>query len=119
MPWTVLVVDDDPVFRSLARRMLVGDGLVVVGEADRVATATAAARSLRPDAVLVDVSLPDGDGITLARELTALPWRPLIVLTSTDPDAATPDDVRTSGAIAFVAKGDLPDASLAGLLTPS
>ena len=116
MPGTVLVVDDDPVFRSLACRTLVGDGLVVVGEADSVATATTAARTLRPDAVLVDVGLPDGDGITLARELCALPWGPRIVLTSTDPDAATPDDVRTSGAIAFFPKAELPNVSLERLL---
>jgi DNA-binding NarL/FixJ family response regulator len=63
-------------------------------------------------------SLPDGDGVTLARDLTALPWRPRIVLTSTDPDAATPEDVRSSGAIAFVPKDDLPTASLERLLAP-
>jgi DNA-binding NarL/FixJ family response regulator len=119
IPGTVLLVDDDPVFRSLVRRMLVADGLVVVGEAASVATATAAAQSLRPDAVLVDVGLPDGDGITLARELIALPWRPRIVLTSTDPEAATPDDVRSCGASAFVAKEDLPNALLERLLTAS
>jgi DNA-binding NarL/FixJ family response regulator len=114
---SVLVVDDDPVFRSLARRTLVGDGLVVVGEADSVATAMVAARALRPDAVLVDVGLPDGDGVSLACELTALPWRPRVVLTSTDPDAASPDAVRASGAAAFVAKHDLPNAPLARLLS--
>src|ERR671931_556203 len=89
MPEAVLVVDDDPVFRSLARRMLIADGLVVVGEADSVASAMTAAHALRPAAVLVDVGLPDGNGIALARRLTALPWRPRVVLTSTDPDAAS------------------------------
>jgi DNA-binding NarL/FixJ family response regulator len=117
MSGSVLVVDDDPVFRSLARRTLVGDGLVVVGEADSVATAMVAANELRPDAVLVDVGLPDGDGVSLARELTALPWRPRVVLTSTDPDAASPDAVCASGARAFIAKHDLPNAPLARLLS--
>ena len=116
MSRTILVVDDDPVFRSLARRTLVAEGLVVVGEAESVATALAAAHDLRPDAVLVDVGLPDGDGVALARELTALPWRPRVVLTSTDPEAATPDDVRASGAGAFVPKDDLPGAPLVRLL---
>jgi DNA-binding NarL/FixJ family response regulator len=119
MPGTVLVVDDDPVFRSLARRTLSADGLRVVGEADSVATATAAVQELRPEAILVDVGLPDGDGITLARELTALPWRPMVVLTSTDPDAATDEDVRSSGASAFVPKDDLPNAGLERLLARS
>lgn len=116
MSSSVLVVDDDPVFRGLARRVLVAGGLLVVGEAETVAMAIAAAHDLRPDAVLVDVGLPDGDGITLARQLSALPWRPCILLTSTDPEAASLDDVRWSGAGAFVVKDELPDAPLRHLL---
>jgi CheY-like chemotaxis protein len=116
MPGTVLVVDDDAAFRSLARRMIDGDRLTVVAEADGVAAAIAAADTLRPDAVLVDVGLPDGDGIALARQLCALPWRPRVVLTSTDPGAASADDVRASGASAFVPKQDLPNAQLQRLL---
>jgi DNA-binding NarL/FixJ family response regulator len=113
---SVLVVDDDPAFRRLAERMLVEFGLVLAGEADTVASAITAAGSLRPDAVLVDVGLPDGDGITLARQLTALPWRPRVVLTSTDEDAASPNDVSGSGAEAFVPKSELPNAALNELL---
>jgi DNA-binding NarL/FixJ family response regulator len=113
---SILVVDDDSVFRGLARRMLVGSGLVVVGEAESVATAMLAAMELRPAAALVDVGLPDGDGIALARELTALPWRPRVVLTSADPDAISADDVRLSGADAFIAKDELPNAPLSLLL---
>jgi DNA-binding NarL/FixJ family response regulator len=116
MSGMILIVDDDPAFRSLARRTLRAEGLIVVGEAESVAAAIAAAHELRPDAVLVDVGLPDGDGVALARELTALPWRPRVVLTSTDPEAASPDEVRASGAGAFVAKDDLPNAPLVYLL---
>jgi DNA-binding NarL/FixJ family response regulator len=111
-----LVIDDDASFRDLARRMLRADGFTVVGEADSVATGIAAALELRPDAALVDVGLPDGDGIALAHELSALPWRPHIVLASTDPDAASADDVRRAGARAFVAKDQLPNAQLRRLL---
>jgi DNA-binding NarL/FixJ family response regulator len=113
---SVLVIDDDAVFRALARRMLVDCGLMVVGEAETVATGMAAAMELRPQAALVDVGLPDGNGIALARELSALPWRPRILLTSTDPDAASADDIRRSGATAFVAKDELPNAPLRRLL---
>ena len=113
---SVLVVDDDPVFRDLARRVLAAEGLTVVAEAESVASAIDAAHSVRPDAVLVDVGLPDGDGITLARRLSSLPWRPRIVLTSTDPDAASAEDLRRSGAGAFVAKHELPNAPLERLL---
>ncbi|MCW3064435.1 MAG: response regulator receiver protein [Solirubrobacterales bacterium] len=112
----VLVVDDDPVFRGLARRVLVAGGLIVVAEVATVAEAIAAAHQLRPSAALVDVGLPDGDGIELACVLVALPWRPRVVLTSTDPDAASAEDVRRSGAGAFVPKDELPSAPLVRLL---
>ena len=116
MAGSVLIVDDDPVFRGLARRMLAAAGLVVVGEAETVAEAIVIADRLRPEGALVDVGLPDGDGIALARELSALSWQPRVVLTSSDPDAASLDDVRSSGAGAFFAKDALPNAPLASLL---
>jgi DNA-binding NarL/FixJ family response regulator len=112
----VLVVDDDPEFRELAQRLLAAAGLSVVGEADSVTAALAAATRLEPSAALVDVELPDGDGVTLARELAALPWRPRVVLTSIDGDITTADDAREAGAKGFVSKADLPNAPLARLL---
>jgi DNA-binding NarL/FixJ family response regulator len=116
MAGSVLVVDADAVFRRLARRTLAASGLEVVGEAATGAEAVALAEALKPDGVLVDIGLPDGDGIALARELAALPWRPRIVLTSTDADAASADDVRGSGAERFVPKAELPTMSLKRLL---
>lgn len=116
MPTSVLVIDDDPGFRGLAVRMLAGMGFVVIGEAGTVAEATSAAADLRPDAALVDVGLPDGDGVALARGLAALPWRPRVVLTSTDRDATTCEGARAVGAAGFIPKDDLPDGSLARLL---
>lgn len=116
MTQAVLVVDDDPEFRELARRLLVASGLSVVGEADGVAAALAAAARLEPSAILVDVELPDGDGVALARELAALPWRPRVVLTSIDGDITTTEAARRIGARAFVNKADLPGAPLGELL---
>jgi DNA-binding NarL/FixJ family response regulator len=116
MSGQVLLVDDDAGFRALARRILEALDLVVVAEAATVSAAMSAARALEPDAALVDVDLPDGDGVALARALSLLPFSPRIVLTSTDPDAASADDVRRSGAGAFVPKVDLPTAPLVQLL---
>jgi DNA-binding NarL/FixJ family response regulator len=116
MKGSVLVVDDDPAFRRLAERILEAFELAVAGEADTAASAMSVAGALRPDAVLVDVGLPDSDGIALARELTALPWRPRVVLTSTNAEAATASEVRSSGAEAFVPKNELPSAALDDLL---
>jgi CheY-like chemotaxis protein len=116
MTVSVLVVDDDPAFRRLAQRILEACGLAVAGEADTAASALSVASALRPDAVLVDVGLPDSDGIVLARQLTALPWRPRVVLTSSNSEAATASEVRSSGAEAFVPKNELPGAALDDLL---
>jgi DNA-binding NarL/FixJ family response regulator len=113
---SVLVVDDDAEFRKLAMRLLTASGLTVVGEADSVAAALADAGRLKPSAFLVDVELPDGDGLTLARALAALPWRPRVVLTSIDGDITTSDEARNAGALAFVNKADLPNAPVARLL---
>jgi DNA-binding NarL/FixJ family response regulator len=113
---SVLLIDDDPAFRRLARRTLSGTGLTVVGEASTAAAGSSAARSLKPEIMLVDVGLPDTDGISLATELSALPWGPRVVLTSVDPDAASAEDVRRSGASGFVPKQDLPGSGLDMLL---
>jgi DNA-binding NarL/FixJ family response regulator len=116
MTASVLVVDDDPAFRRLAYRLLAEFDLVVGGEAATAAAAMSAAARTRPDAVLVDVGLPDADGVSLARRLVALPWHPRVVLTSSDADAARALDVRDSGAEAFVPKDQLPNAALRRLL---
>ena len=110
------MVDDDLEFRKLAGRLLAASGLTVVGEADSVAAALAAALRLEPSAVLVDVELPDGDGVALARELAALPWRPRVVAHLDRRGHHHDEEARSAGARAFVHKADLPNAPLAQLL---
>ncbi len=109
-------MDDDPEFRKLARRLLAASGLTVIGEAGSVSAALAAVARLEPTSILLDVELPDGDGIALACRLAALPWRPRIVLTSIDGDITTADEARHAGTCAFVNKADLPNTPLARLL---
>ena len=116
MARSILIVDDDPAFRELARRLVTAAGLTVVGEAATATEALAVARELRPDAALVDIDLPDRSGVALAHELTALPFRPRAVLTSDDAEAAPQQAVERSGASAFVYKGDLADGTLRQLL---
>jgi DNA-binding NarL/FixJ family response regulator len=109
---SVLVVDDDPGFRSLAVRLLKRAGLRVSGEADTVERAREVVHEVRPAFVLLDVSLPDGDGVALAGELTQLPWRPRVVLISSDSDAASSAGLDQSGAAAFIPKDELTDTAL-------
>src|SRR5690349_18282628 len=87
MSLSVLIVDDDPTFLSLATRILTEAGLEVVATAEDAAGAVTAAHATKPDGALVDVGLPDRAGVDLAYELAELPWRPRVVLTSTDSDA--------------------------------
>jgi CheY-like chemotaxis protein len=117
MAVSVLVVDDDPAFVSLATRLLEGIGLQVVATAGDAAAAIAAANAARPEAALVDVGLPDREGIDLAYQLAALPWRPRVVLTSTDRDALCAIDARGGRPkLPFVPKEELANVPLRGLL---
>ncbi len=112
---TVLVVDDDPAFLTLASRILGDMGVAEVMTAMTAASATVEARSKRPQAVLVDVGLPDRDGVDLAEELAALPWSPRVVLTSADKDAMSAA-VYPDGTLPFVPKEDLVNGELRTLL---
>ena len=106
------MVDDDPTFRRLARRLLAALGLKVVAEAGSVADGLSAAASVEPTGALVDVELPDGNGFELAAQLTAMPWRPRVVVTSAQFDGGYPAQARRAGAEAFVHKADLATAPL-------
>ena len=109
-------MDDDARFRELAVRILAAAGLVVGGEADSYESGWNAARTLRPGGVLVDARLPDGDGVALARALSALSWRPQVVLTSSDADIAAEFAQKGAEGLVFIPKSDLPDAPLRRLL---
>jgi DNA-binding NarL/FixJ family response regulator len=112
----VLIVDDDPSFRSAALGLLAARGYQVVGESGCGAEGLALASELRPDAVLLDVNLPDADGLTVAARLTAAGGA-RVLLTSSDSRAVPERLVRSSGAAGFVAKEDLADAALDAYLT--
>ncbi len=116
MSISVLVVDDDPGFRDVASRLLADLGLTVIARAETVASAIDAAERLRPPAAIVDVGLPDGDGVDLAARLSELPWSPRVLLVSSDPDATTPAEARAAGAIGFLAKTELPMSDLRAIL---
>ena len=116
MPCSLLVVDDDAGFRDLASRILRGWGHTVVGEAGSVVEALAEAERLRPDGVLVDIGLPDGDGFSLAEQLMALPWSVHVVLISSDSDRTTEHAARRAGADGFLPKDELAGEALRRLI---
>jgi DNA-binding NarL/FixJ family response regulator len=104
------------VFRRSAAAFLAERGYEVVGEAGTVADARAALGRLDPDALRLDVNLPDGNGVTFATELREERRRLRIVLTSTDASAVTARLLARCGAAGFVAKPDLMAADLAPYL---
>jgi DNA-binding NarL/FixJ family response regulator len=116
MTGTLLLVDDDAIFRALAMDILRELGVTCIIEAATAAAAVDQARATRPYAALVDVGLPDRDGIDLARELAALPWGPAIVLTSADRDAAAGIGSGDGAAPPFIPKDELPNAPLRQML---
>src|SRR5215213_3946557 len=63
MPKTVVIADDHPSFRASARAILQSEGFEVVGEAEDGESAIELARTLSPDVLLLDVQLPDMDGL--------------------------------------------------------
>jgi DNA-binding NarL/FixJ family response regulator len=107
VPVRVLIIDDDEAFRRSAAQVLAQRGYDVVGEAGTVAEARAAVGRLRPDALLLDVNLPDGNGVDLATELVEADAPPRVVLTSTDSSAVTRRLLARCGATGFVAKPNL------------
>ena len=113
---SVLVVDDDASFRKLATGLLRAWGHDVVGEAGSVAEAVARITELRPDTVLVDIGLPDGDGFELTENVRLMSWQPRILLISSDSDAATDPEAQRAGAVGFVPKTEMPGSHFRRML---
>ncbi|MGH8136812.1 MAG: response regulator [Steroidobacteraceae bacterium] len=82
----VLIVDDHPIVRQGLRRMIEPEpDLAVCGEAQTEREARAAIRALAPDVVIVDISLGQGDGLELVRDVHAQrPDLPMLVLSMHD-----------------------------------
>jgi len=82
----VLIVDDHPIVRQGLRRMIETEAdLVVCGEVQTEREARAAIRALVPDVVIVDISLAQGDGLELVRDVHAQrPELPMLVLSMHD-----------------------------------
>jgi len=80
-PVTVLVVDDEPPIRRLLRTSLSAQGYRIV-EADNAATALAEIRNHEPDVVILDLGLPDGDGLSVIEMVRRNSAVPIIVLSS-------------------------------------
>ncbi|MFI5868285.1 response regulator [Streptomyces sp. NPDC051546] len=104
-PIKVFLLDDhEVVLRGLRDLLDAEPDITVVGESGSAAQALARAPALRPDVAVLDIRLPDGDGITVCRELLSrMPGLACLMLTSFDDEDALLDAVM-AGAAGYVLK---------------
>ena len=78
----ILIADDESLILMDLREMLTNLGYLVVGEANDGRSAVNMARELRPDLIIMDIKMPDMDGIEAAQVLTAEKIAPVLLLTA-------------------------------------
>ena len=114
----VLLVDDDDLMRAGLRSVLASDETIeVVGDAEDGRVAAARVRESQPDVVLMDIRMPDLDGVSATREVLAgSPDVKVVVLTTFEQDDYI-FDALSAGASAFLLKRTKPEELIAAIHT--
>jgi DNA-binding NarL/FixJ family response regulator len=109
MPMRSLIVDDNGLFLQAARVLLEREGLTVAGVAATSAEALRQAEALRPDVILVDISLGEESGFDLARQLVenGHGHDAVVILISTHSEDDLADMIAVSPAAGFLPKAEL------------
>ena len=117
-PIRVFLLDDHEVVRRGVADVLESDpGIRVIGEAKNAAEALSRVPALRPDVAVLDVRLPDGDGVSVCRELRSrIPEVKVIMLTSYSDDEALFEAIM-AGAAGYLLKQILGQDLVSGVRT--
>ncbi len=100
----ILLADDHALFRESLKSLLEAKGLIVVGEASNGRQAVEMARLFKPDVVLMDLGMPELDGLAATRLLSAeQPEVKVVILTASDDDASLFEAIK-SGAQGYMVK---------------
>lgn len=100
----ILIADDHALFRDGLRSLLQSQGHEVVGEAPNGKVAVELARKLNPDLVLMDISMPELNGVAATKELSAqMPAVKVIILTASEQDDTLFDAIK-AGAQGYLLK---------------
>ena len=112
----ILIADDDAIRLMSLRAQLEALGMEVVGEATTGRDAVAVARHAEPDLAILDIKMPEMDGIEAARAITAARPIPIILLTAyTDP--ALVERAAAAGVFAYLVKPVAEEDLLPAVLT--
>jgi DNA-binding NarL/FixJ family response regulator len=102
----VMIADDHPAFRRGVELMLVGvDDIVVVGQAETGQRAVDLAAEVAPDVVLMDLRMPDLDGIEATRRINRMDHAPAVVVLTMFEDDASVFAAMRAGARGYLLKG--------------
>ncbi len=100
----ILIADDHALFRDGLRSLLQAQGHEVVGEAKNGREAVSMARAIAPEMVLMDLSMPEMDGLAATKLITAeLPHVKVVILTASESDQLLFDAIK-SGAQGYLLK---------------
>ena len=112
----VLLVDDQPVVRrGLRVRFQLEPDMQVIGEASTGSEALTLAQILTPDVVLMDIEMPDMDGIEATVALRTVVPQSIVVILSIHTDRQTRMRAQAAGAVAFVEKRGTTDTLLSAI----
>jgi DNA-binding NarL/FixJ family response regulator len=105
----ILIIDDHPLTRDALAGLLAQNGFDVVGQADSGEEAIEKAQELRPDLMLLDLSMPGMDGLTaLPRLQDAAPGAEIVVLTASEDESSLLAAIR-AGAAGYLLKSEPPE----------